>query len=200
MNATEAVTKIKLLLGLDQETTTEETVVIETETNEVVEEFTTSTLVDGTTIEVDGDFETGKSCYVVTDEEKMTMPEGKHELTDGKLITVDAAGVITEVEELEETEEEVQAEEEVKEEVEMEETEEVEAEETEEEVDMVMEIVTALKPFIDNLDELKEKVEAMEEKYESFAQAPAKKPIKKVSEDFNSNKFDRVAKIARIRK
>lgn len=197
MNATEAVTKIKLLLGLDNVVTTEETIEVNTS------EFNSAKLVDGTEISVEGEFEEGKSCFVETEEERIPAPAGKHQSEDGKLITVDETGVITSIEELEE-EEEVEANEEVKEEeVAMEEEVEETTEEVvmeEEEVDMVMEIVTALKPFMDNLDELKEKVATMEEKYNTFASAPAAKPIKKVSEDFNSNKLDRVAKIAKLRK
>jgi hypothetical protein len=191
MNATEAVTKIKLLLGLQEE---------------VTETFAQVKLVDGSIVETEGEFEAGKSCFVVTGEEKIPAPAGIHQSEEGMLITVDESGVITSIEEMEE---EVEAEEEVKEtEVAMEEEESKEetleeeketVEMEEEEVDMVMEIVTALKPFMDNLDELKEKVQAMEEKYESFAKAPAAKPIKRVSEDFEANKMDRVNKIAKLR-
>ena len=201
MNANEAITKIKLLLGLDQEITQEETIEAPVKTEIAM---ASTKLVDGTEVEVEGEFEVGKSCYVVTDEEKMEMPAGVHQTEDNLLITVDESGVITSVEEVdmeEPKEEEVQAEDVEEEEVSMEEeSEETETEMEEEDVDIVMEVVTALKPFIDNLDELKEKVSAMEGKFEAFSKAPAAKPIKKVSEDYNSNKLDRVAKIAKMRK
>ena len=201
MNASEAVTKIKLLLGLDTEVTTSTTV-----------KFATATLVDGTEVSVEGEFEEGKACFVETEEEKLPMASGVYQTEDNLLITVDEAGVITSVEELEEEvkEEEITAEEEVKEEVEvaMEDETVVEEEEAMEdevtkEADVIaiaQEVVTALKPYIEGIDELKEKVAEMEAKFNTFAKAPAAKPIKKVSEDFEANKIDRVAKIAKLRK
>lgn len=199
MNATEAVTKIKLLLGLENEVTTEETVIVNTEaTTEEAVEFASAELVDGTKVKVEGEFEVGKSCYVEAEDEDIMAPAGIHQTADDKLITIDENGVITAIEEMEvEKEEEVQAED--VEEVAMEDSKEEEAMEEEVKEDVVMEIVTALKPFIDNLDELKEKVNAMESKFESFASAPAAKPIKKVREDFESTRLNRIAKIAQIK-
>lgn len=200
MNATEAVTKIKLLLGLNEEVTQEETVVIETEKVQMA----SVKLVDGTEVSVDGEFEEGKQCFVETEEDKIPAPMGVHQSEDGMLITIDESGVITEITEMEEEvkeEEKVQAEEEVKEEVAMEtEEEEVVMEEDEEKVDIVMDVVTALKPFIDNLDELKEKVAAMEANFQTFAKSPATKPIKRVSEDFETQKIERINQIAKFRK
>lgn len=203
MNATEAITKIKLLLGLE---------------NEVTETFAVASLVDGTQVEVEGEFEVGKSCFVVADEEKIQAPAGVHQTADNMLITIDEAGVITEISEFEEEvkEEEVVEAEDVKEEVEVEMEEESKDEEEvsmedapkeeeeqlseEEVVTIAQEVVAVLKPYIDNLDELKEKVAEMEAKFETFAKAPAARPVKKVSEDFEANKIDRVAKIAKLRK
>ena len=196
MNATEAITKIKLLLGLDQEVTQQEEVTIELQ--ETVIELSDKKLVDGTVVKVEGEFEEGKQCYVETEEGQIPAPAGKHEMEDGMLITIDESGVITQVEEIEA---EVK-EEEVVEEIAMEDSEEEkeEAMEEEEKEDFVTEIVTALKPYMDSLEDLKEKVEAMEGKFQAFASAPAQSKIKKVSEDFEANRFERVAKIAKFRK
>lgn len=193
MNASEAITKIKLLLGLNEEITQTETI-----------QFSTTKLVDGTEVSVEGDFEVGKSCFVETEEEKIPAPMGVHQSEDNMVITVGEDGVITSIEELnEEVKEEVIEAEEKEEEVKMEE--ETKEEETMEEEDVVevvsvaQEVITALTPFIEGLDELKEKVSAMEEKYESFSKAPAAKPIKKRNEEFEANKLDRVNKIAKLR-
>ena len=83
MNANEAVSKIRLLLGLNEET----------------HRFATSTLVDGTTIETEGEMVEGTSLMVVTPEGEVAAPAGIHETEGGLLITVDEAGTITAIEE-----------------------------------------------------------------------------------------------------
>ena len=70
------------------------------------------------------------------------------------------------------------------EEVEMEEEEEKEEtmeEEVEEEVSISMaeEVVEMLKPYFEEISDLKKKVEEMEGKFQAFSAEPAAKPIKK---------------------
>lgn len=198
MQANEAITKIKLLLGLNEETV-EETVVVEA-SEETSVEFATATLADGTEVKVEGEFEEGKNCFVETEEGDIAAPAGKHEMADGTLITVDENGVITQIEEVEA--EPVQAEESEEEvEVAMEEEEKEEAmeEDKEEEISMAEEVVEMLKPYFEEIKDLKEKVQEMEGKFQAFSTAPAAKPIKK-AEAFEANKMSAVDRIAKIRR
>ena len=200
MQANEAITKIKLLLGLNEETV-EETVVVEASeetTEEVVAEetFATATLADGTEVKVDGEFEEGKACFVETEEGDIPLPSGKHQMADDTLITIDESGKIVAIEEV--AAEEVT---EAVEEVEMEEDkkEEEAMEEEEVEVSMAEEVVEMLKPYFEEISDLKKKVEEMEGKFQAFSAEPAAKPIKK-AEAFEANKMSAVDRIAKIRR
>jgi len=169
MNAFTAIKKIKIALGLEK--------------FEAVAE-----LVDGTKVHVDGEFEVGEQLHVVAEDGEFTpAPEGQHTTTDGMMITVDAAGVITAVESAEEETEEVSVEVEAeKKEEEMAEVEEevkVEAEEKEEievklEDEVVEKVVAALKPFMDDLKETKEELEALKASFSKFSDEPAAKPVR----------------------
>ncbi len=106
MKAFEAIEKIKVMLGMEQEVAIDS----ETETQpteaEVVE-LAEATLVDGTVVKADS-FEEGAAIVVVTEEGEIPAPVGVHETTDGLLVTVEEEGVIAKVEEKEmEVEEEV---------------------------------------------------------------------------------------------
>ena len=174
MNAFTAIKKIKIALGLEK--------------FEAVAE-----LVDGTKVHVDGEFEVGEQLHVVAEDGEFTpAPEGQHTTTDGMMITVDAAGVITAVESAEEETEEVSVEveaekkeEEMAEEemAEVEEEVKVEAEEKEEievklEDEVVEKVVAALKPFMDDLKETKEELEALKASFSKFSDEPAAKPVR----------------------
>lgn len=186
MTATNAIQKIRVLLGV------EETVAIA---------MASEMLVDGTEVKVEGELEVGKALVVVTTEGDIPAPAGIHMTESNKLITVDEAGVITQIEEVtaEATEE---VEEEVKVEMEEEVTVEVENEEEEIEVElqeeMIIKIVEAMKPYFEEIKELKEKVIEMEGNFNKFSKAPATKPIKK-AEAFTANKFDAIDRITKIR-
>jgi len=99
MTANEAIKKIKVMLGVEQ--------VVETVETEI--QLAEATLVDGTIVKVEGEFEVGKQLLVVTVEGDIAAPEGIHETTDGLLVTVDAQGVITNLEETTKESEEVEA-------------------------------------------------------------------------------------------
>ena len=194
MQANEAITKIKLLLGLNEQTV-EETVVVEGPK----QTFATATLADGTEVKVEGDFEEGKACFVETEEGDIPAPAGKHQMADDTPITIDESGQIVAIEEV--AAEEVT---EAVEEVEMEEEEEKEEtmeEEVEEEVSISMaeEVVEMLKPYFEEISDLKKKVEEMEGKFQAFSAEPAAKPIKK-AENFEANKLDAVDRIAKLRR
>lgn len=159
MNALTAIKKIKLALGM--------------ETFEAVAE-----LVDGTKVHVDGEFEVGAQLHVIAEDGSYApATEGTHTTTDGNEITVDAAGVITSIEPVEE-------ETEVSVEVEAEKKEEEMAEEVKEEVEVKLEdevvekVVAALKPFMDDLKETKEELEALKASFSKFSNEPAAKPVR----------------------
>ena len=80
-------------------------------------------LENGTVVSAEA-FEKGKEIFIVTDDEKIAMPVGEYLLEDGRLVVVEAEGVIADVREVSD---EVPAKEEV------EETEDLEEEKKEEE-------------------------------------------------------------------
>jgi hypothetical protein len=196
MTANDAIQKIRVLLGVE-------------ETVEVA--MAAATLVDGTQVEVEGDFEVGKPLFVVTEEGNIPAPAGVHQTTDNLLVTVDESGAISQIEEVapeaqEEEKKEEAMEEENKEEVALEE--EKDEEEMEEEVEedmsddneeMIVRIVEAMKPYFEEIKELKEKVVEMEGKFQKFSKEPAAKPIKK-AEAFEANRINAVERIAKLRK
>lgn len=60
------------------------------------EEMASATLVDGTKVETEGDFEVGKPLFVITEAgEKVKAPEGEHTTDSGIVVVVDAEGIIT---------------------------------------------------------------------------------------------------------
>ena len=60
------------------------------------EEMASATLVDGTKVEAEGDFEVGKPLFVITEAgERVPAPEGEHTTDSGIVVVVDAEGVIT---------------------------------------------------------------------------------------------------------
>lgn len=87
MNAIEALTKIRVMLGMEPEA--------EVKSVELAE----ATLIDGTVVKVDGELAEGKSLFVITEDGDIPAPMGTHETTDGLLVSVDENGVITAIEE-----------------------------------------------------------------------------------------------------
>ena len=175
MTTHEAIQKMRILLGAEA-----------AETEKV--EMAQATLVDGTVVETEGDLEVGKALSVITEEGPIAAPEGMHETTEGLLVTVDEAGVITQIEEVSE-------EEEMKEEIAMEE----EKEQMEIEDEMIIKIVEAMQPFFEEIKEVKAEIEEMKGKFQKFSKEPAAKPVKK-AEAFEANKLTAVERIAKIRK
>lgn len=159
MNANEAINKIKLMLGLNEETTP----AIPEPTVENVE-LAEATLVDGTVVRVDGEFEVGKALVVVTEEGDVPAPDGAHETTDGYIVTTEG-GVIVSIEE--KAAEEAPAEEEVV-------VEEASAEFSE---DFVNSIVDTLKPALAQIDALRNEIASLKSEFNKFSEAPATKKI-----------------------
>jgi hypothetical protein len=170
MNANEAINKIKLMLGLNEETTP----AIPEPTIENVE-LAESTLVDGTVVRVDGEFEPGKSIFVVTEEGDVPAPDGAHETTDGLIVTTEG-GVIVSIEE-KAAEEAPAAEETVV-------VEEASAEFSE---DFVNSIVDTLKPALEQIDALRNEIASLKSQFNAFSEAPATKKITNNLADYKAN-------------
>lgn len=170
MNANEAINKIKLMLGLNEETTP----AIPEPTIENVE-FAEATLVDGTVVRVDGEFEPGKSIFVVTEEGDVPAPDGAHETTDGLIVTTEG-GVIVSIEE-KAAEEAPAAEETVV-------VEEASAEFSE---DFVNSIVDTLKPALEQIDALRNEIASLKSQFNAFSEAPATKKITNNLADYKAN-------------
>lgn len=177
MNANEAINKIKLMLGLNEETTP----VIPEPTIENVE-FAEATLVDGTIVRVDGEFEPGKSIFVVTEEGDVPAPDGAHETTDGLIVTTEG-GVIVSIEE--KAAEEAPAEEAPAEEVVVEEA---SAEFSDE---FVSSIVDTLKPALEQIDALRNEIASLKSEFNAFSEAPATKKITNNLSDYKANIADK---------
>jgi hypothetical protein len=173
MNANEAINKIKLMLGLNEETTP----AIPEPTIENVE-LAEATLVDGTIVKVDGEFEPGKSIFVVTEEGDVPAPDGAHETTDNLIVTTEG-GVIVSIEE--KAAEEAPAEEEVV-------VEEASAEFSE---DFVNSIVDTLKPALEQIDALRNEIASLKSEFNAFSEAPATKKITNNLADYKANVADK---------
>lgn len=192
MNAQDAIKKIKLMLG--------------------IEKFSEQkSLVDGTQVEANPAFEVGAQLSVVAEDGLVPAPEGQHQLEDGLLLTVDAAGVIVEVsevvsEDLEKEEEEMSEDEDKdKEKMEKEEKEEMEEEVVEEITqDIVSEIVQVIAPLVEDIVKIKEDIEEFKKdfsaKFAKFSEEPAGKPVKNNFSAASSLVDKRIEKLAEIRK
>jgi len=182
MNANEAVSKIRLLLGLNEATFT----------------FATAVLVDGTEVKTEGEMVEGTSLMVVTPEGEVAAPAGIHETEGGLLITVDEAGTITAIEE---KAAETAPEEAVTEEVAMEEEVTVEIPEevapvmTEE---VVQAVVEAIAPIVEEVAAITAELKEMKAKFQAFSAEPAAKKVTR--NDFTSERLSAVDRIAKIRK
>ena len=155
-------------------------------------------LENGTVVSAEA-FEKGKEIFIVTDDEKVAMPVGEYILEDGRLLVVEAEGVIADVREVsdevpakEETED---LEEEVKEEMSY-----ATKEELAEVKTMVEEIKAMLEPKEEMSEEVKEEIveEVKEElsavkpiKHNPEASTPQKKQVQFAKGQFNTT-LDRV--------
>jgi hypothetical protein len=172
MKAQEVIEKIRIMLGVEVKK----------------QEFQTSkTLVDGTEVYVEGEFAIGEALFVITDEGLVPAPEGTHETSDGFIVNVDAAGIITSIEPIE------------GEELKQVEVEAEEVETADETGDMVIidditseqlvnAVVEAIKPLMEEITEMKKQLKDYKQKMEQFSKSPAGEPIKvnSVKEDFES--------------
>ena len=174
MTVENAISKLRVMLGADTETVT------------VVEKsFAEAELVDGTEVYTEGELQDGAILFVRAGEgasEDPFAPAGKHETTDGLIITVGENGEISSIED---GGAEVEASEEKKEEVEMEE-EIIEEEKVEFDAEgMLAGIADMLLPYTDELTKIKEELSKLEERFNTVADEPAAKPVRNT---FSENK------------
>jgi len=185
MNVNQVITKLKVMLGAE----------------EVVEvKMAEAELVDGTQVYTEGELQAGAILFVRAGEgasEDPFAPEGKHETTDGKIITVGESGEITNVEEASGEEESVE-----------------EAEETFEDEDkdekefdaegLIEAIAEMIKPQAEIIEELKKELSVLTERFESVANEPAAPKVttntfKEVLEDKESKMAARLDMLRSLR-
>ena len=184
MTAQEALGKIRVMLGLNEvevsETnTTTDASVETTETTNI--ELASATLLDGTIVKTEGDFEVGKQLMVETAEGEIPAPEGSHETTDGLIVSVDANGVITSIDEVV-----------------------VEEQEQNFSDDFIGELVNVLKPSLDKIKELSNDIKTLKGEFMQFKDEPGSVKVYNNLNDYTKRENDlmsgRMAKLVELRK
>jgi len=156
MKASEAIEKIKIMLGLEVKKLQFETKAL---------------LKDGQTeVYSEGPLAAGEGLFVITADGLVPAPQGTHETTEGLVIEVDENGIITSVSESEDVEAGYNKDEKM---------EEAPVEEAKDEVaDKIAEtIVEALKPLMEEMGKMKEEMKNYEKKLEKFSKSPAGEPV-----------------------
>lgn len=177
MNVQTAISKLRVMLGAATE-----------EVKEVAEtKMAEATLVDGVEVYTEGELQAGAILFVRAGEgadEDPFAPEGKHETTDGLIITVGESGEITNIEEKSGEEESVSEAEESFEEEEV-----VVEEKKEFDVEGLLEgIAGMLEPYTEEIKELKEELSVLTSRFNEVADEPA---AKKVSNTFSQEKINK---------
>ena len=159
MNVNDVITKLKVMLGAEE-------AVIEVKLAE-------ATLVDGTEVYTEGELEVGAILFVRAGEgvsEDPFAPAGKHETTDGAIVTVGENGEITAID-MEAEAEPVKEEEEV--EVEMEEEAKEEEKEAFDAEGLLEAIAEMIQPQSEVIEELRKELSVLKERFEVVANQPA---------------------------
>lgn len=196
MNVNEVITKLRVMLGANNETVEE--VQLEETVEETVEtKMAEAELVDGTKVMVEGDLEVGNTLLIepAEGEEPIAAPEGLHETTEGLLIQIGEAGEILSIEE--KAPEAPVAEEEMAEE-DKEKDMEMSAE------DLVEAIAEMLKPQAEELKSLKEELSTLKERFNKVADEPAAEKVRNTfsqeAADSKSKAEARLERLLQIRK
>jgi len=192
MTVNDAITKLKVMLGAE----TEEVTVVENK-------FAEATLVDGTEVYTEGELQAGAILFVRAGEGADSdpfAPAGKHETTDGKIITVGESGEITNVEEASGEEESVEEAEETFEEEEIK----VDVKEDFDMEGLIEAIGDMLKPQAEVIEELKKELSVLTERFEAVANEPAAPKVttntfKEVLEDKESKMAARLDMLRSLR-
>ena len=153
MKSTEILNKIKTYLGEE----------IKEESPQEALELAQLKLENGTVLEAEA-FESGNEIFILTEDEKVAVPQGEYLMEDGRTLVVEEEGVIQEIkaEEHEEKEEEKEDKEEMQY---------VSKEEFESAVEEIKGMIKELK------EEKKEKEEMAEQVKEELSSTPAVEPI-----------------------
>lgn len=199
MNVNQVITKLKVMLGAEEVVTSEL-------------KFAEATLIDGTEVYSEGEFQPGAILFVRAGEgadEDPFAPAGKHETESGMIITVGESGEITSVEEKDGEAESVEEAEETFEE-EKKEDEKMEEEDKEEEKEFDAEglidaIAEMIKPQAEIIEELKKELSVLTERFEAVANEPAAPKVttntfKEVLEDKESKMSARLTMLRELRK
>jgi len=189
MNVNQVITKLKVMLGAEEE-------VIEVKMAE-------AELVDGTEVYTEGELQAGAILFVRAGEgasEDPFAPAGKHETTDGKIITVGESGEITNVEEASGEEESVEEAEETFEEEEIK----VDVKEDFDMEGLIEAIGDMIKPQAEVIEELKKELSVLTERFEAVANEPAAPKVttntfKEVLEDKESKMAARLDMLRSLR-
>ena len=207
MTVNDAITKLRVMLGASTETVVKMEEVEEKETIEV--KAAEATLVDGTEVYTEGELQDGAILFVRAGEgasEDPFAPAGIHETTDGLLITVGENGEISKIED---KSPETEASEEKKEEVEMEEEIIEEKKEIKEfDADALLEgVASLLKPYTEEIKELKEELSVLTSRFNEVADEPAAKKVANTFSKEAQNKqstsearFERLVALRKSRK
>jgi len=176
MTVNDAISKLRVMLGAATEEVKKVNMEEIEEKEEIKVNMAEATLVDGTEVYTEGELQAGAILFVRAGEgadEDPFAPEGKHETTDGLLITVGESGEITNVEEKSGAEESVSEAEET-----FEEEEEVIVKEKDFDVEGMLEgIATMLEPYRDEIKELKEELSVLTSRFNEVADEPAAKKV-----------------------
>jgi len=150
MKSTEILNKIKTYLGEE----------VKEESPKEALELAQLKLENGTVLEADA-FESGNEIFILTEDDKVAVPQGEYLMEDGRMLVVEEEGVIAEIKAAQE--EEVEQEEEEKEEMQY---------VSKEEFNSAVEEIKGM------INELKDKKEEMaEEVKEELSKTPAVEPI-----------------------
>jgi len=207
MTVNDAITKLRVMLGASTETVVK---MEEEEVKETIEvKAAEATLVDGTEVYTEGELQDGAILFVRAGEgasEDPFAPAGIHETTDGLLITVGENGEISQIED---KSPETEASEEKKEEVEMEEEIIEEKKEIKEfDADALLEgVASLLKPYTEEIKELKEELSVLTSRFNDVADEPAAKKVRNTFSEEAQNRattaearFERLVSLRKSRK
>ncbi len=186
MTVNDAISKLRVMLGAATEEVKKVNMEEIEEKEEVKVNMAEAQLVDGTEVYTEGELQAGAILFVRAGEgadEDPFAPEGKHETTDGLLITVGESGEITNVEDKGSEESVSEAEETFEEE------EEVIVKEKDFDVEGLLEgIAGMLEPYTEEIKELKEELSVLTSRFNEVADEPA---AKKVANTFSQEKINK---------
>ena len=181
MNVNDVITKLKVMLGAEEVVTVK---------------MAEATLVDGTEVYTEGELEVGAILFVRAGEgvdEDPFATAGKHETTDGAIITVGENGEISAID-MEADAEPVKEQEEVEVELEEEVKVEEEIEKAFNAEDLVEAIAEMLIPQTEVIEELRKELSVLKERFEVVANQPATKKV--TTNTFKEILADKDAKMA----